>query len=207
MVGCGSGTEVESVEAAILVCNGTPCPAGWYCDSSTLECMSPVCRSCQNLPHAYSECVAQCEITCAPGWADCDHLVSNGCEVSTTTTANCGACGAACAAPAHTTPTCLGGACGVGGCVSGWADCNGNSTDGCETSLATSPSCGACGHVCGAGQLCHAGVCQAKVCGDGYCDPGETTHNCTIDCGCPSPLVDCCGDGVCRALKACLTAC
>nr|MBK7068859.1 DUF5050 domain-containing protein [Deltaproteobacteria bacterium] len=44
---------------------------------------------------------------CAPGTADCDGGFANGCEASLSTSANCGACGRACAAG----QTCTAGAC------------------------------------------------------------------------------------------------
>jgi len=37
-----------------------------------------------------------------------------------------------------------------GGCPAGYADCDGNPANGCETSLSTTTNCGACGHACAA---------------------------------------------------------
>jgi hypothetical protein len=45
-------------------------------------------------------------------------------------------------------------------CNPGFADCNGNGADGCEASITTAQSCGACGHACAAGQVCNNGTCM-----------------------------------------------
>lgn len=46
------------------------------------------------------------------------------------------------------------------------ADCNGNSSDGCEVNLQSdADSCGACGIVCSAGQICSNGTCQTAPTG------------------------------------------
>lgn len=49
---------------------------------------------------------------------------------------------------------------GVCECASGFAECDGDPSNGCETSLDTDPaSCGACGHDCHGGACAH-GLCQ-----------------------------------------------
>lgn len=48
-------------------------------------------------------------------------------------------------------------------CPPGFASCDGNPANGCETELAASNAhCGACGHACG-DQVCTAGTCGAAV--------------------------------------------
>lgn len=64
-------------------------------------------------------------------------------------------------------------------CAEGFADCNGDLKDGCETSLMISPeNCGRCGNSCGNGLLCVAGECE-NACPDlaGDCD-GNTQNGC-----------------------------
>ena len=55
-------------------------------------------------------------------------------------------------------------------CLHGWADCNGDPSDGCETNIAAHPAnCGACGNECNiaAGQPCVGGKCLMTECADG----------------------------------------
>jgi hypothetical protein len=82
----------------------------------------------------------------------------------------CGACNAACRpAGPNQTRACEKGLC-VYGCAPGFADCNGDPADGCETNLDAHPAnCGACGHACdvAAGQPCVEGKCLTVPCDAG----------------------------------------
>ena len=82
----------------------------------------------------------------------------------------CGSCFRACPAPGpHQEAACRKGICELD-CVAGFADCNGDPTDGCETNLLAHPgNCGACGHACNiaAGQPCIAGQCLMTGCDAG----------------------------------------
>jgi hypothetical protein len=104
---------------------------------------------------------------------DCDGVVDNGCvtcpagQVACSGTcvdtqsdpSNCGGCGLRCNFP-NAIGACASGACHLAGCNPGFADCNGNPADGCETNIRTdNNNCGACGHVCAAGTVCTNGVC------------------------------------------------
>lgn len=72
---------------------------------------------------------------------------------------NCGGCGNTCQF-VNGAAQCVGGSCRLAACNAGWADCNNNPADGCETNIANdNNNCGACGHVCGAGTVCTNGVC------------------------------------------------
>jgi hypothetical protein len=72
---------------------------------------------------------------------------------------NCGACGTVCAGAANATAACGSGVCGTV-CNSGFGNCNGLASDGCETNLNTSASnCGTCGNVCAGGGSCFSGSC------------------------------------------------
>jgi hypothetical protein len=81
---------------------------------------------------------------------------------------HCGACLSGCGGLTgpNMAAICSHGSCAVA-CMEGWADCNGNTKDGCETNLEADPSnCGACGSACDlvAGQPCVAGRCAVEPC-------------------------------------------
>ena len=76
---------------------------------------------------------------------------------------NCGGCGKVCSAYPHTNRTCSGGACGSA-CLKDFEDCNKNTADGCEASLASDKNnCGRCGNVCDAGLTCFIYGCQKPL--------------------------------------------
>ena len=57
-------------------------------------------------------------------------------------------------------------------CAAGFADCNNNPSDGCETNINTSASnCGVCGRVCSGtngASSCVAGTCAVNTCNAGF---------------------------------------
>jgi len=83
---------------------------------------------------------------------------------------NCGACGAPCKMPGpNQARACKKGVCAYE-CAPGFADCNGDPSDGCEVDLSVHPAhCGACGNSCdlAAGQPCIEGKCLMVECDAG----------------------------------------
>lgn len=80
------------------------------------------------------------ETPCQTGYANCDGNPANGCEaILTEDEANCGACGTTCQAYGNATGVCMSGSCGVA-CPVGRYDCDGNLSNGCESTYACSPS-------------------------------------------------------------------
>jgi YD repeat-containing protein len=168
-----NGCEIATTTLASCGGCGVTCSAG---ANATPSCATGACLS-----------------TCNAGFADCNGDPADGCEANLSSTATCGACGTACSA-AHATAACNGGVCGVGACDAGFGDCNGSAADGCETSLNTPASCGACGATCAAGELCIGGSCKSPACAateqcngqdddcDGLVDEG-LTHACESACG------------------------
>jgi Concanavalin A-like lectin/glucanases superfamily len=62
---------------------------------------------------------------------------------------------------AHAAPLCVGGACALGPCENGWANCNGRAEDGCEVDTrASAQFCGSCLVSCGQSTpRCEQGEC------------------------------------------------
>ncbi|HQM10806.1 MAG TPA: hypothetical protein PK140_15495 [Polyangiaceae bacterium] len=222
----GTGKCVNST------CQLDACDAGWGncdgnasngCETNTNTAVNH-CGDCGNTcpsrPHAKATCNnGSCGFVCDPGWENCDGSATNGCEVNTQSSVNhCGACGKACNLP-HATAACSNGSCTISSCDSGWGDCNGNPTDGCEVNLNTSPNyCGSCGNKCSvtngtAG--CSNGKCTIASCNAGYVDcDGAVTTGCEINTtndvfNCGSCGVACNstnGTAMCQSSK-CVIAC
>ncbi len=131
--------------------------------------------TCPDLPNGTSKCSnAACVIgTCDPGYADCDASTFDGCETFLATDVNnCGACNQPCGMLPHAYPKCEGAMCAIGGCESGFADCNGVVADGCEIDLSSDlANCGACDNQCA---MIANGTpkCSGFVCGIGTCNMG-----------------------------------
>lgn len=179
-------------------CGYSSCNSGYgNCDSNTTNGCEAVftalatCGSCSNncttsvVNVASRTCTSGvCGFTtCSAGFGNCDANATNGCETATTTTTNCGTCGNDCTATVeNATATCSSGACGFSSCNSGYASCDGDATDGCETNTQTDEdNCGACGVACGTNETCTAGRC---VC-------GSTTGSAGSE-ACITPTTNCC---------------
>jgi len=95
---------------------------------------------------------------CPAGTTDCNGV----CVDTNSNVANCGGCGVVCTAP-NAVPGCVNGQCVITACFAGFANCDGNPANGCETNVLTDVrNCGGCGHVC----TC---VMGAPVCAQGVC--------------------------------------
>jgi len=146
--------------------------SGWSCGSIT------------QFPNAVGSCVGSlCKLACAAGYGDCNNIATDGCEAYLVTSVNnCGACGNVCSPIINGTESCTNGACGFA-CSSGYADCDGNRTNGCETNTQTSvANCGGCNKACpvyaNETASCLGGICwfQCNV-GFGDCD-GNRANGC-----------------------------
>ncbi len=104
---------------------------GFPIDNDILNCGG--CGVVCNLPNATPTCTNRtCRVqTCNLGFANCDGLDPNGCEVQTASNAmNCGGCGMSCTRP-NSVATCVNSACQFV-CAAGFYDLNNDPTDGCE---------------------------------------------------------------------------
>ena len=87
--------------------NGNGCEVNPTSDASNCGGCGTVCAPAQNAAPMCSS--SQCTFVCNPGFADCDTLPGNGCEVNTTNdNVNCGNCGVVCGGG---TPNCVSGTC------------------------------------------------------------------------------------------------
>jgi hypothetical protein len=209
---CGACGNRCVLANAAAVCRAGGCAVG-TCNAGFADCDGVAANGCEvalgsdplhcgacpvacNATNGAPSCVAgACRITCAAGFGNCDANAANGCEVNlNTTVAACGACARPCAL-AHATSGCAAGACTIASCDAGFANCDGNVANGCETDLNnTVGSCGVCGRACAlanATPTCRAGACAVAVCAAGFgdCDGAaangcETNLNTTVgSCG------------------------
>jgi hypothetical protein len=208
---CQTGeTELGRSNDGITTCtpNGDPVNLATdlhNCGACGVQC--PTGKTCRQ-----GKCVTD-SAACQSGFSDCNASAADGCEVNVAADpSNCGACGSVCGAGL----VCTAGSCVSASivCPSGYADCNANSTDGCEVNVATDPSnCGACGNVCGAGLVCAAGSCVSAsiVCPSGYADcDANSTDGCEVNVATdPSNCGACgnvCGAGLVCAAGSCVSA-
>lgn len=173
-------------------CDGT-IDEGFDLDTDPLNCGR--CFNVCSTNNATSSCAAgTCSIgSCNAGFESCDGDAADGCETELATSPlHCGACGNACSF-ANATASCMASTCVLDACNTGFDDCNGDPSDGCETALDTDTDCGGCGVTCtfaGATGACVAGACEIGACdaglGDCNTDPAdgcETTLDTLTDCG------------------------
>ncbi|MDP3219087.1 MAG: hypothetical protein Q8S73_33625 [Deltaproteobacteria bacterium] len=154
-------------------------------------------------------------LMCPSDRLDCNGLAADGCErLGLTDVSHCGACGNRCPTTGGTA-TCVGGVCALA-CAAGLGNCDGDASNGCETSTRTTVAhCGGCDRPCSlpnATAGCAAGACTIASCNAGFancdgnaangCEANTTTNN--AHCGACGRL--CPGAQACVA-GACVTVC
>lgn len=222
---CTNGTCQPPCPAGKATCAGDPagsCATDLTSNASNCGACGTSCNAGPNV--ASGSCAARaCKITaCVTGFQDCDGKFANGCEVDTRgDSANCGACGTTCPAPAHATPSCAGGKCSST-CNAGFGNCDHSADGSCETNVAGSDAmnCGGCGVTClgdaTTTRACQAGACVVTGCAAGYTNCGgvcanlqaDPFHcgNCTTMCP-PNPttfMPGSCVAGTCATAGACI---
>lgn len=167
VAGTGGAAGVAGTSGAAGDAGGNCGPSEKRCgqdcvslDDPATGCAASNCDPCV-FPHADAVCNAgACALgACKPLWGNCNQTVADGCELDLSSDlANCGACGQTCESPAATA-ACIAGKCSLQ-CVDGFADCDGNLSNGCEIDAKYDPNnCGACGHVCTGGFNCMVSHC------------------------------------------------
>jgi hypothetical protein len=116
-------------------CDGTV-DNGFTLASDVMNC--GMCGRVCSANNATPSCTTgACSFACNVGFANCNNLDSDGCEVNTTNSlAHCGGCGMACAARPNTSVVCATSSCSYT-CDPGWTDVNMNPADGCECNPAS----------------------------------------------------------------------
>jgi hypothetical protein len=102
---------------------------------------------------------------------------------------------------------CANGAC-AHACLPGYADCDAIGENGCEASLDSTTSCGACGVTCdfpGGDVECVAGECKVRECytGFGDCDGNRSTPCTALPLRWPDRDLDGQGDGLVAGTYGC----
>ena len=179
---------------------GFRCAAGWGdCDGDAsngcevdLTASVEHCGRCGNLcvvSGGTAACAAgACTVaSCGGDFADCDGNAANGCETDLRASAShCGMCNNPCPLRPHTVSTCDARVCGAR-CETGFADCDGNPSNGCEVDTRSAVgNCGACGRACSVANGtagCSAGACTLATCNTGFGDCDRLASN-----GCETDL-------------------
>ena len=169
-MGCSDDSRCGAPGGPMKCCNGA-------CMDTTKDAQN--CGACGTVCsrlNARSTCEAgQCMVgACDPGWGDCNHDATDGCEVNLRSDpSNCTACGMVCSV-ANAGAGCSNG-CYLRSCNFGFDDCDGNEKNGCELNvLSNNQNCGSCGTPCAgvphAKNNCVNGACQLISCDAGYSD-------------------------------------
>jgi hypothetical protein len=144
-----------------------------HCGACGNKCTDPA-KPCVQYHIGGNEVGCGCKgdnLYCTQPWAQCvDPKIDD---------ANCGACGNACSPTVDGEPDypnmyygCYSGECGHLKCTDGWANCDGNVTNGCETSISSPANCGGCGIACAPGQECGLELSTSSL--QCMCPAGQT---------------------------------
>jgi hypothetical protein len=161
---CVSNTDLNTCGTSCMPCSGAPngtascdgfscgvtCSSGFHACSGSCLSSSDVgsCGTrCAVCPPGATGTVPVCTAgVCGTACVDGYHRCGDGC-LTATSLAGCGMSCSPCQVPANATATCDGTACGYT-CRAGFADCDGVATNGCESDLSQSTTCGGCGTNC-----------------------------------------------------------
>lgn len=179
-----------TLDCAAGACTVVACAAGYSdCDGvagSGCETQLGTAENCAacgdrcSFSHGVAGCAdSRCVLEgCNAGFASCNRSTSDGCETTLGSASNCTSCGDDCSF-SHGSGSCLRGGCRLTDCDSGWDDCDGSDSNGCEASLTSTSHCGGCGVRCAEGEVCSGGSCQCP--NDGNWD--DRRGPCLPSCG------------------------
>ncbi|MCB9506287.1 MAG: hypothetical protein H6697_01320 [Myxococcales bacterium] len=191
----GPTTRCVDYTCQLRTCLGTTADCdgsvGNGCETDTATSLTNcgACGTTCSVPNATEICTAgACAISdCASGFADCDGLYANGCEVNFNNDPNnCGTCRNVCSFPSAN-EVCLAGTCAIGSCQGNTANCDGVIGNGCEVSVTTDVlNCGGCGVQCSIPNAVPA--CRGGTCGIASCLPGWADCDLILANGCETAI-------------------
>ncbi len=213
---CGGCGNVCTSAVGTAACSDSTCGVS-DCTLPNAECVPNDGKKCEtNVSNDTQNCggcgmacyykngkgscaASKCElVSCDDGFADCNAVETDGCEIALGTTANCRQCGESCT-NAHGTNACTTNGCQPV-CASGFGDCDGNKNNGCETQLNTLTDCAACGRACNKAHgtpTCASGSCQIASCNSGWDDCSSNEGSANDGCETQlNTLTNCNGCGV-----------
>jgi subtilisin family serine protease len=198
---CGRSCDLAHASAH---CQGVDCVID-ACDADWADCDAVVANGCEtdvmSDPAHCGDCATVCDYPqatavcddgvcaigeCEPGWNDCNGDAADGCESDPETDPdNCGECGIVCSTN-HAEAECRSGICFMGDCEDGYANCDHNNANGCETDIQSdADNCGGCEVHCdipNATAACSAGACVVAECEAGWGDcNGEGEDGCEVE--------------------------
>ncbi|MBI5515446.1 MAG: hypothetical protein HY909_16825 [Deltaproteobacteria bacterium] len=216
---CGNGCSFANASAS---CAASACVLG-ACNANFANCDSMAGNGCETDLRTTSNCgrcgmacralevcdMGTCSLRCPEGQTAC----SGACVFLDRDPLNCGACGTACPSR-NGIAVCSARACSIL-CNSGFDNCDGMLSNGCETDLRTTVAhCGRCGNACSfanASAVCSSSTCSLGACNTGFgnCDMmagnGCETNTRTVSncgrcgdvCGNQNATPACLGSGMC----------
>ncbi len=182
-------------------CAVDQCAAGWG------DCDNDPTNGCEADLTGGATC-GRCSVACKDEAPFCSNggcvsacsagqtLCGTSCVDTQTSPNHCGPTCAACIV-LNATATCTIGVCGYDTCNATYGDCDGNRTNGCETSLLSDRTCGTCTNDCTTQTALHT----VKACGSGgTCTPTQCVtgwYDCDANLGngCECAGAGCCGGG------------
>lgn len=149
---------IDRCDPGYADCNGIPSDG---CEADLSRALS--CGACDRACSpdtpicAPTDAGFQCTTGCSP---DTPVRCGDECVSPLTDVRHCGGCNMKCPDLPQATAKCAAGGCEFA-CKTGFADCNMDPRDGCESNIASDRlHCGACGRSCGGG-VCVRGACEA----------------------------------------------